>query len=491
MILEHAQVLVVALPLLAVPVCALLPSRRWPGLFATLVAWAVLGFAVLLMAGVAEQGVLRYQLGGWAPPWGIEYRLDAMAALVQLLLALIAAVVFPYAARSLADEVDEGRVGGIFAALLLLLTGLLGIVATGDAFNVFVFLEISSLSGYALIAMGRRRRALVASFRYLIMGTVGATFFLIGLGLLYALTGTLNMDDLATRMPPLSASPTAQTALVFIVAGIGLKAAVFPLHQWLPDAYAEAPPAVAAFMAATATKVALYVLARFLFGVFGLEQLLEVPALQSALQGLAVAGMLAGSLLAMRAMDIARILALSSVAQVGYILLGFALFSTAGLAAGLVHLFNHALMKGALFLALGAIVHRVGSGDLSRLEGVAHAMPWTMAAFMMGALSLIGVPLTAGFVGKWYLILAVVEQGQWWLVMAMLVASILSVVYLWRIVEVLYRRPAVLPARHEAPALLLLPTLLLAVANLVMGMHATPLVEWSMRASASLLGAGS
>ena len=201
--------------------------------------------------------------------------------------------------------------------------------------------------------------------------------------------------------------------------------------------------------------------------------------------------MLAGSLLAMRAMDIARILALSSVAQVGYILLGFALFSTAGLAAGLVHLFNHALMKGALFLALGAIVHRVGSGDLSRLEGVAHAMPWTMAAFMMGALSLIGVPLTAGFVGKWYLILAVVEQGQWWLVMAMLVASILSVVYLWRIVEVLYRRPAVLPARHEAPALLLLPTLLLAVANLVMGMHATPLVEWSMRASASLLGAGS
>ncbi|MEB3275684.1 MAG: monovalent cation/H+ antiporter subunit D family protein [Cyanobacteriota bacterium] len=478
----------VVLPLLAVPVCALLPGRRLPGVFATLVAWAVLALAMLLMQEVSTAGVLRYQLGGWAPPWGIEYRLDHLAALVQLLLALIAAVVFPYAARSLGEDSGSARAGGVFAALLLLLTGLLGIVATGDAFNVFVFLEISSLASYTLIALGRRRRALVASFRYLILGTVGATFFLIGLGLLYALTGTLNMDDLAARMPPLAGSPAATTALFFIVAGLGLKAAMFPLHQWLPDAYAEAPPAVSAFMAATSTKVALYALARFLFGVFGLEQLFDLPTLQPGLQWLAVAGMLGGSILALRAADIGRVLALSSVAQVGYILLGLALFSTAGVAAGLVHLFNHALMKGALFLALGAIIHRHGSGELTRLEGVAHAMPWTMAAFMLGAFSLIGVPLTAGFVGKWYLVMAVFDQGAWWLVAAILVSSILSVFYLWRIVEVAYRRPAVLPARAEAPPLLLVPTALLALANLGVGLHSSLLVSWAQAASLALLG---
>lgn len=491
MIASHAQVLVVALPLLAVPICALLPGRRLPGVFATLVAWVVLALAILLMQDVSAAGVLRYQLGGWAPPWGIEYRLDYLAALVQLLLALIAAVVFPYASRSLAAAVGDRRAGGAFAALLLLLTGLLGIVATGDAFNVFVFLEISSLASYTLIALGRRRRALVASFRYLILGTVGATLFLIGLGLLYALTGTLNMDDLAARIPPLAGSPAAQAALIFIVAGLGLKAAIFPLHQWLPDAYAEAPPAVGAFMAATSTKVALYALARFLFGVFGLHQLVEMPMLQAGLQWLAVAGMLAGSILALRSADIGRILALSSVAQVGYILLGFTLFSVAGVAAGLVHLFNHALMKGALFLALGAIIHRLGDGELARLEGLAHRMPWTMAAFMLGAFSLIGVPLTAGFVGKWYLVLATIDQGAWWLVAAILVSSVLSVFYLWRIVEVAYRRPAVSPPRAEAPLLLLLPALVLALANLLVGLHSSPLVNWAQAASRGLLGAGS
>lgn len=485
----HLQVLIVVIPLLSAPIVAMLRGNKAPWAVATGVSWILLAIALFLVSQVQAHGTLSYALGGWAAPWGIEYRLDMANALVQLLVTLVAATVMPYARLSAEREIDPDNQPGFYAALLLLLTGLLGITATGDAFNVFVFLEISSLSTYTLIALGRDRRALTSAFRYLVMGTVGATFFLIGVGLLYAMTGTLNMQDLAERLPAVSQTRTVTTAVAFIVVGICLKLALFPLHLWLPNAYTYAPSAVTALMAATSTKVAVYVLVRFLYGIFGVEFAFGHLPLSAVLAGLAVIGMLVASAVAINQTDAKKVLAYSSVAQIGYAVAGLALASTLGLTAALLHLFNHALMKGALFMALGAIAWRVGGTGIDQFKGLGRAMPWTLAAFVAGSLSLIGVPLTVGFISKWYLVLAALEQGWWWLVLAILTSSLMSVVYVWRIVEVAYFQPSESRDRtQEVPLGLLVPTWALVIANVYFGIDTRLTVGLAEQAARALTG---
>lgn len=485
----HLQVLIVVIPLLAAPLLALLRGATAPWVLATAVSWSVLAIALVLVGEVQAHGTLDYAIGAWPAPWGIAYRLDAANALVQLLVASVAAVALPYARLSAARELDQERQPGFYAALMLLLAGLLGITATGDAFNVFVFLEISSLSTYTLIALGRDRRALTSAFRYLIMGTIGATFFLIGVGLLYALTGTLNMADLAERLPAVAATRTAHTAAAFLVVGVCLKLALFPLHLWLPDAYTHAPSAVTALLAATATKVAAYLLIRVIYTIFGVDFSFGRLPLSQILLALAVVGMLAASAVAIRQPDAKRMLAYSSVAQVGYIVLGLALGSTLGLTAALLHMFNHALMKGALFMALGCIAWRLGSTRVERLQGLGRDMPWTMAAFVIGGLSLIGVPLTVGFISKWYLVLAALEQGWWGLIAAIVVSSLMAVVYVWRIVEIAYFQQGESRDRtREVPLGLLLPTWALVLANLWFGIDTDLTVGLAAQAALALTG---
>ena len=487
--MEHLQVLVVVIPLLAAPLCSLLPGRRLPWLLATAVAWVVLCAAAVLALEVREAGLLTYELGGWAAPWGIEYRLDASSALVQLLIGAIAAVVLPFAGTSAALEIEPERQSGFYAAVLLLIAGLLGITATGDAFNVFVFLEISSLSSYLLIALGRDRRALTASFRYLIMGTLGATFYLIGVGLLYAMTGTLNMADLAERLPAVADTRTVHTAVAFLVVGICLKIALFPLHLWLPNAYAYAPSAVGALIAATSTKVAVYLLIRIVYTVLGVDFAFGQLALSTVLLVLAVLGMLTASAVAVNQPDARRMLAYSSVAQVGYMVLGLSLASVTGLTAALLHLMNHALMKGALFLAMGCVAYRLGGTRVADLAGLGRAMPWTMAAFVAAGLSLIGVPLTVGFISKWYLVLAALEQGMWLLVVAVVASSLLAVAYVWRVVEIAYFRGPAREGIREAPWSLLVPTWVLVLANFWLGVDTRATVGLASQAAQALLGA--
>lgn len=485
----HLQVLIVVIPLLAAPLLSLLRGSNAPWLLATAVSWTLLAIALWLVGQVQLNGPLDYALGGWAAPWGIAYRLDATNAMVQLLVTMVAAVALPYARLSAAREIDPEQHPGFYAAVLLLLAGLLGITATGDAFNVFVFLEISSLATYTLIALGRDRRALTSAFRYLIMGTIGATFFLIGVGLLYVLTGTLNMADLAERLPAVAATRTAHTAAAFLVVGVCLKLALFPLHLWLPNAYAYAPSAVTALVAATSTKVAAYVLIRFLYTIFGIDFAFGQLPLAQILMVLAVIGMLVASAVAIRQPDAKRLLAYSSVAQIGYIVLGLAMGSVLGLTAALLHMFNHALMKGALFMALGCVAWRLGSTRVDQLKGLGRDMPWTMAAFVVGGLSLIGVPLTAGFISKWYLVLAALEQGWWALIVAILVSSLMAVAYIWRIVEMAYFQQSESRDRtREVPLGLLLPTWVLVLANLWFGIDSSLTIGIADQAARALIG---
>jgi multicomponent Na+:H+ antiporter subunit D len=486
---QHLPILQVIIPLLSAPLSVLL-HKRWLAWGLTVVASASsFIISVLLLQQVLADGVISYELGGWAAPWGIEYRIDVVNAFVLLIISAIGAIVPLYAARSVEREIAAERITLFYTAYLLCLAGLLGIAATGDAFNVFVFLEISSLSSYILISLGRDRRALTASYQYLVMGTIGATFILIGVGLAYMMTGTLNMMDLARRIPDVADTRTIRAALAFLTVGISLKLALFPLHLWLPNAYAYAPSAVTAFLAATATKVAIYLLLRFLFTIFGSVLSFEEMILHFILLPLALVAVFSASIVAIFQDNLKRMLAYSSVAQIGYIILGISFVSVTGLTAGILHLFNHALMKGALFLALGCVVYQLGSVQLRDIAGLGRRMPWTFAAIVIGGLSLIGVPLTVGFISKWYLVLAALEGQLWWIAALVLIGSLLAVAYIWRIVEAAFFQPPPRGAAQyrEAPLSMLIPTWILISANIYFGIDAERTASVAQRAAEWLL----
>lgn len=472
MMLEHSSILLVVLPLIFAPVVAVLPRGRLPWLVTLLITIACALLATVQLSAVTNGSVISYELGGWAPPWGIEYRIDALNAFMALIVSVIAAITLPYALLSVEQEIAEEQIPLFYSAFLLCFTGLLGIAQTGDLFNVFVFLEISSLSTYALISMGRKRQALTSAYQYLIMGTVGATFFLIGVGLIYSATGTLNMMDLAGRLPLVAELKTAQTGFAFIMIGFALKLAIFPLHLWLPNAYTYAPSAISVFLAATATKIALYVMLRVLFTIFPDSFISSSPTGDLFIIS-GVAAILIASVSAAYQWNIKSLLAYSSVAQIGYMALGIGLSSAMGVTATIVHLFNHALMKGALFMAVGALIYRVGACYIEDFRGLARQMPWTFGAIVIGGLSLIGVPGTAGFISKWYLVLAALEQEAWLVVGVILIGSLIAVVYVGKILEALYFTSSKgnTASIQEAPLLLLVPTWILVLANIYFGLN--------------------
>ena len=492
MLAAHLPALVIVIPLVCAPLCVLLRRKDWAFMVALLATWGCFACSVLLAVQVMQSGTISYAMGGWAPPYGIEIRIDALNVYVLLIVSGIGSVVTPYARNSMLVEYIEEQAYLFFSAYLLCLCGLLGVAATGDAFNLFVFLEISSHSSYVLIALGSDRRALTAAYQYLVMGTIGATFIVIAVGLLYQATGTLNMADIAKRLPEAGyTNRTVIAAFAFLVIGAALKIALFPLHQWLPNSYTYAPNVVSAFLAATATKVSVYILLRFVFSVFGVEFSFESLPTAIPFLVLAVLAMFLPSIVACFQKNVKRVLAYSSVAQIGYMILGLGLVSVAGLTASILHLFNHALMKGALFLVLGAVFYRIGSCHIDRMAGIAKRMPWTMAAFVGGGLSLVGVPLTAGFISKWYLILAALEKGWWYVAVLIVASSLIAVIYVWRVIESAYFReaPDDLKDVAEAPVSLLVPAWILVFANFYFGVETSISVGIAERAAQVLMGA--
>jgi multicomponent Na+:H+ antiporter subunit D len=488
----HLPALQVVVPLLGAVFAAFLRSGRAAFVLTFIVSWLMPVVAGALLWQAMQTGPISYALGGWAPPWGIEYRVDLLSGFVLMLVSGVGAVIMPFAYRSVASEVPEDRQAWFYCAFLLCLAGLLGITITGDAFNAFVFLEISSLATYVLIALGRDRRALIAAFQYLILGTVGATFYVIGVGLLYLLTGSLNMADVAARLGPAWAdhSRAVVAALAFVTVGVSLKLALFPLHTWLPNAYAYAPSWVTVFLSATATKVAIYLLVRFFFSVFGVAIDLRALPIAEIILALSIAAMLIASLIAVFETNLKRMLAYSSVAQIGYITLGIGLADQAGLTGGLVHIFNHALMKAALFLAAGAIVYRVGTAEISELAGIGRKMPLTMAAFTVAGFGLVGTPGTAGFISKWYLAVGALDKGWWALVFVIVASSLIALVYVGRVVEVAWMRPPSpkIAEGIDPPSSMLLPIIVLSAAVIYFGIHTEWTVGIAGSAAKALLG---
>lgn len=490
MIVDNLPALQVVLPLISAPLIVLVrrPVAAW--LIACAVSFTALAIAVALALAVIEVGTISYALGSWPAPWGIEYRVDALNAFMLVLIATIGAVVMPYARHSVAAEVAAEQVYLFYAMYCLCFAGLLGMTITGDLFNLFVFLEIASLSTYVLIALGRKRRALLAAYQYLVMGTIGATFYVIGVGLLYLVTGTLNFTDMGQRLAAVTELRPVLAALAFITVGLGLKLALFPLHQWLPNAYAYAPSVVTTFLAATATKVSVYVLVRFYFLVFGQALVLGGLPIDTLLVVLSVLAIITMSLVAVFQPDLKRMFAYSSVAQIGYITLGVGLANGAALTGALAHLVNHGVTKGALFLLAGILALRCGGTSFRRLQGISRSMPWTAFGIVVAGLSLIGVPATAGFTSKWYLVQGALESGSWWIAGLVVATSLIAVVYVWRFVEIAYLRDPEGEAAGVAttPWSMSLPTAVLVAACVVLGLDTTFNIGFARRAVELLLG---
>jgi len=490
MLQQHLPALQVIVPMLSAPLVMLLRERQLSWMLATAASLCAFAVSIGLTRQVLAVSESSYLMGSWPAPYGIELNIDSMSALLLLIVTGSSSIALIAGARSLREQIEGERQALFFSAWLLALAGMCGILVSADAFNIFVFMEISSLASYVLVAGGPDRRALPAVFKYLTMGTIGATFYLIGIGLIYLMTGTLNLEDMELRIHEVADLKPILVAAGFITVGLALKAAIFPLHVWLPNAYTYAPHVATVFLAACATKVSLYVLLRFDLFVF--QPNLAGHDLQFAyfLLPLSLLAILIASAVAMFEQNLKRLLAWSSVAQIGYITLGASLVSKAGLTAGLLHIFNHALAKSALFLACACLAMSVAKLRIDSIGGVARRMPWTMAAFVLAGLSLIGVPGTAGFISKWYLISATFASGPTGvlLVAVIVISSLMAVVYIWRVVESAYFGATTDDqAVAEAPLALLIPTWTAVLLNLYFGLFPDIPLQLSSSAAETLL----
>ena len=445
---------------------------RWAYFIAIAGMATSLIFAITGLFRVLSEGELRHYLGGWPPPFGIEYVLDHLSAYMVIIIVFIGLIAIIYPAQAGLYQTPRKGIP-MYGLILLLIGGLVGVVITGDLFNLFVFLEIYSIASYALITLGGDR-AVVASFRYLILGTIAGSFYLLGVGFIYFSTGTLNMADAASLLPPLFQSPAVMTAVALIVIGMGIKMALFPLHVWLPDAHSYAPPVIAAVLAAVQIETAAYVIIRMLLTIFGIQYLSETLPVTLIIGWVAAAGIIFGSVMAIAQKDFKRMLAYSTVAQVAYIGLGIGLANPLGLIGGLLHILNHAFMKSCLFLVAGGIKHQTGLHDIPQFAGLGRKMPLMMAGFTVAALSMVGIPPTGGFFSKWYLILGGIDAQNWIFVAVIIASSLLTAVYFFRMIEKIYAAPPSdaapeLEQAREPSARILVPILILAVGIIVLG----------------------
>ncbi len=448
---SHWLPVLIAIPI-AGGVLAPVFSRRTASVWGLGVLAATLGVA-LGLTGLLADGVISYPMGGWPVPFGIELRFDVLSAFATA-VALISALAIWFSSGS------QGRVSspeGI-AVLLLCAGGMVGFLLAADYFTLFVFLEILSISAYGMVAMSDERGAGIAAFRYLLMGAAASIVILLSVGLLYTLTGSLNMGDVRLRLP--DGGLPLYLALGGFTAGFLLKAAAFPLHVWLPDAHATAPSAVSAILSGLVVKM----------GVIGLLRTPGLDQLHELLLWIGAASLLGGALFALVQDDLKRLLAYSTVSNIGLIVLGLALHRT----GATIHILNHAVVKAALFLAAGAFIHRAGS---RALEGIGRSMPVTTAAFAVGAMAVIGIPPTAGFTGKWLVTLGALHAGRPVFAVILLLSSLILALCYARFLVALAFRPARADIR-EAPVRMLVPILLLVALSLVLGLVGGRLAEF-------------
>jgi len=472
-LIAHAPILAIVVPLFAAfltPVVSIVAKR-----FGVERArdWFVMGAAILMLLIVASMApavwrgeVLVYKLGGWSPPWGITLAVDGLNLLVALIIASVVSLIAIYSVVYM--ERDSG-LEKYYTLLMLVTAGCMGVTLTGDVFNLFVFFEIMSISSYALVAFRRNWDSVEAGIKYMIIGSLGTSFILLSITLMYGLVGSLNIADLAGKIDAIKATQPlpmiVPLMLTLFVVGFGIKIAMVPLHAWLPDAYQAAPSAVSALLSGATTTVGVYAMLRVSYMLFG------ALAIGTMFIILGLVTMVVGGLMALTQHDLKRLLAYSSISQMGYILLGVGFGTAMGIQGGLFHLLNNAIYKVLLFMCAGAIIYRVGTSNLDELGGLGRNMPITATLFIVGALAISGVPPFNGFASKWTIYVAGVEAGQPICTAIAVIMSALTLAYFLKAINLMFlgQRPEHLRDVKEAPPLMLFPMLVLAVFCVVLG----------------------
>jgi multicomponent Na+:H+ antiporter subunit D len=450
-----------------------------------LLAAGYLASMVLLQNGIP----IIYNLGGWLAPWGIELKVDSLGAFFLLLVTGISLPVALYAKGNLTKEVgSKERVARFYVFLLLLGGAMVGMAVTNDIFNVYVLVEVATLSCCALVSSRNHPRAAEAAFKYLILATLGSAFILCGIGFIYMLTGHLNMGFANQELALVWQNSThvIWVAMSFTLIGFGVKSALFPLHVWLPDAHSAAPTPASAILSGLAVKGYIICFIKFMYNVFGQTLMIQFNIHKI----LVLAGMIAiiaGSIFALTQDELKRRLAFSTVAQVGYIFLGLGLMNTIGLTGTLFYMASHAVIKSSLFLAGGAMLAATGKKKISDLSGIGRKMPITMAVFTIGSLGLIGIPLFSGFIGKWYLLLGSFEAGNILSVIVIIAGSVLCAAYLLPIIRIAYFEPGTEEDLRDPGLPQKIALIMLAVAVVILGIIPGPILELASRAAAELL----
>ncbi len=436
---DQLPALTFLVPLVAAISMPLVGHRRQalcrPVALAAVVAMGAL--AVASLVAVIAQGTVRYSFSGWAPPLGIEWVADPLAALMVTAVGALVLLSLLYGG-SIDDPALARRTVPYHTIVLLLTAGLTGACYAGDLFNIFVFLEVVALAAYALVAVPGGR-ALVSAFRYLMMGALGTTFYLLGVAYFYAATGSLNIADLAERLPALLESKAVLAGVIFMFLGLAIKMALPPLHGWLPDAYGDAPDAAAPLLAGLVTKVAVLVWVRILFWVIAVAHADHTADIFALVAGVGILSSVGGALLALRQRKLKWMFAYGGIAHVGLVLVGLGLGNQTGLVGSLHYLLNDALMQCGLFLLAGVVAQRYGARSLEEVGRAAIRNPWVVGSLIGLGVGMIGLPPTGGFFAKWYILLGALEAGNHLAAGAVVLTTLLTLAYFARLFELLLR----------------------------------------------------
>ena len=452
----------ILIPLIGAMACFMWPRRG--GLLGMISSIATGIGAVMLCLQLLDHGVLRYAIGGWGAPLGIDLYADGLSVLMLLMAALVGLGISLYGLGYFKQ--DDSNPAGFWPLWLLMWAGLNGLFLAGDIFNLYVTLEILGLAAVALVALAGSKDALTGAMRYLLVSLLGSLCYLLGVVLLYQAYGTVDIQLLGTTV---SANPATYTALGLMVAAMVLKSALFPLHFWLPPAHASAPAPISALLSALVVKASFYLLLRLWFDVFPAVTV-DLGLVLAVLGGAAI---LWGSTQALRQTRLKLLVAYSTVAQLGYLFLPFALISPLAWQGGVYLLLSHALAKAAMFMAAGNILKFGGHDRITDLDRVAQRLPITMTAFCLAGVSLMGLPPSGGFIAKWLLLEAALTYNQWVWAAVMIVGGLLAAGYVFKVVGYAFTEAGSPHNAQPVPLTMEWSALGLAVAAIVLGLNAT------------------